>query len=133
MIQFIVFAAIAWFAISMMKDMMRISEKRAIDKAKKEAREAREAARAIADAARAEAKAKAKAEKAAKLAAEEDLVSCAICGTQMAKHDAIATQGQFYCSDAHFLQRSQPESEPEPEPVEEITPEPMPQATVENV
>lgn len=126
MIEFIVFAAIAWFAISMMKDMMRISEKKAIDKAKKEAREAREVARAAADAARAEARAKAEAAKAAKLAAAEELVNCAICGMQMSKHDAITTRGQFYCSDAHFLQRNQPE------PATETTAEPLPQATVEN-
>jgi membrane protein involved in colicin uptake len=127
MIEFIAFAAIAWFAISIMKDMMRISEKKAIEKAKKEAREAREIARAAADAARAEARAKAEAVKAAKLAAAEDLVNCAICGTQMAKHDAITTQGQFYCSEAHFLQRNQSQ------PSVEISAEPIPQATVENV
>jgi late competence protein required for DNA uptake (superfamily II DNA/RNA helicase) len=127
MIEFIVFAAVAWFAISMMKDMMRISEKKAIEKAKKEAKDAREVSRAATEAARSEAREKAAAAKAAKLAAAEDMVSCAVCGTQMAKHDAIATQGQFYCSESHFLQRNQSA------PAAETIAEPMTEATVENV
>jgi septal ring factor EnvC (AmiA/AmiB activator) len=128
MIEFIIFAALAWFVITMMKDLMRISEQKSIEKSKKEARVAKEAARAVADAARAEARAKAKAERAAMAAAAESMVSCAICGAHIPKDEAIATQGQFYCSEAHFLERSKT-----PPPVVETTAaeaaEPVPQDT----
>ncbi len=127
MIEFIIFAAVAWFAITMMKDLMRISEQKAIDKAKKEARVAKEAARAEAEAARAEARAKAKAEKAAMAAAAENTVSCEICGTHLAKDEAIATQGKFYCSEAHFMQRDQTH------PVGETPAEDPAASTAENV
>jgi late competence protein required for DNA uptake (superfamily II DNA/RNA helicase) len=129
MIQFIMFAALAWFVISMIRDMMRISEQKAIEQAKKEAREARDLARAEADAARAEARAKAKAAKAAKAA--EDMVSCEICGTHTPKQEAIATQGKFYCSEEHFLQRNKAEQPAEAVP--ETPAETIPQATAENV
>jgi len=135
MIEFIIFAALAWFAITMMKDLMRISEQRAIEKAKKKAQEAMEVARAEAETARAEARARAKAEKAAKAAAAEEMVNCAICGTLTPKNEAIATHGLYYCSEAHFLQRPKSESVPETtvETAVEITPESSPQATAENV
>jgi late competence protein required for DNA uptake (superfamily II DNA/RNA helicase) len=135
MIEFIIFAALAWFAITMMKDLMRISEQKAIEKAKKKSQDAKEAARASAEAARAEARALAKAEKAAKAAAAEEMVSCAICGTLTPKNEAIATQGQYYCSEAHFQQR--PKSEPvvvtSVEVPIENTEESIPQAAAENV
>jgi late competence protein required for DNA uptake (superfamily II DNA/RNA helicase) len=130
MIEFIIFAAVAWFAITMMKDLMRISEQKTIEKTKKEAQAAKELARAEADAARAEAKARAKAEKAAAAAAA--MVSCAICGTQMQKNEAISTQGQSYCSEAHFLQRHQPEMATET--AAEVNAETSaPEATAENI
>jgi late competence protein required for DNA uptake (superfamily II DNA/RNA helicase) len=135
MIRFIIFAALAWFAITVMKDLIRISEQRAIEKAKKKAQDAQELARAEADAARAEARAMAKAEKAAKAAAAaaaaEEMVSCAICGTLTPKNEAIATQGQYYCSEAHFLQRTKPEQIVEAPAVEEAAEE-TPEATPEN-
>ncbi len=128
MIEFIIFAALAWFAITMMKDLMRISEQKAIENAKKKAQEAMEVTRAEAEAARAEAKARAKAVKAAEA---EEMVSCAICGTVTAKHEAIATQGQYFCSEPHFLQR--PRSEPVAETPVENTTESVTQTTSENL
>jgi late competence protein required for DNA uptake (superfamily II DNA/RNA helicase) len=60
------------------------------------------------------------------------MVSCAICGTLTPKNEAIATQGQYYCSEAHFLQRSKPaETEVETPVVEEVS-EATPEATPEN-
>ncbi len=99
MIEFIIFAALAWFVITMMKDLMRISEQKAIEESQEKAQDAKEVSRAEAEAARVEARARAKAEKAAKAAAAEEMVSCAICGTLTPKNEAIAMHGQYYCSE----------------------------------
>jgi hypothetical protein len=137
MVKFIIFAIIAWFAIGMLKDMLRATEQKKIEAAKKEAREAQKLARAQADAERAEAQAIAKADRAAKKAAAaaanlppEEMVSCAICGTYVPKHDAIAFQGKFYSSEAHFLQRNAPA--PQMEMPSEESAEAM-QAVAENI
>ena len=109
MVQLIIFGAVAWFAISMMKDLIRASEQKQKDIAAKDANEARVAARAAVDAAREDARAKAQADKAAKRAAAaaamaagvlaEDMVTCAICGVHTAIQESITTQGKFYCSE----------------------------------
>lgn len=36
----------------------------------------------------------------------DDMVACAVCGVHIPKSEAISSQAQFYCSEAHFLARN---------------------------
>jgi len=36
----------------------------------------------------------------------DDMVACEICGVHIPKSEAISSQAQFYCSEAHFLARN---------------------------
>lgn len=36
----------------------------------------------------------------------DDMVACTICAVHIPKSEAISSQNQFYCSEAHFLARN---------------------------
>ena len=42
----------------------------------------------------------------------DDMVACALCAVHIPKAEAISSQDQFYCSEAHFLERNKDTTAP---------------------